>query len=170
MTHGKRSKTIFGWVAVTAALLFAPAARAYLSSTWYEDSTGYEEALRQQKVLHAPMLVYFRTDWCPHCRAFDQLLEDPKVRSQISPYIKVRLNPEHGKAGRRSSRSVSARWAFRHFFFRARKRRRPRASPPKGRRTGSWRSLRVRERLPAIAKDAMAPFGRSSGSGLFFRI
>jgi glutaredoxin len=89
---------IFGWAAMAAASLFAQLARAYLSSTWYEDATGYEEALRQQNVLHAPMLVYFRTDWCPHCRAFDRLLEDPKVRSQISPYVKVRLNPEHGKA------------------------------------------------------------------------
>jgi thiol:disulfide interchange protein len=98
MALGFRSRPIVGWIGIAAALIVAPAARAYLSSTWYEDASGYEEALRQQKVLHAPMLVYFRTDWCPHCRAFDRLLEDPKVRSQISPYIKVRLNPEHGKA------------------------------------------------------------------------
>jgi thiol:disulfide interchange protein len=117
MTHCTRSKMIFGWAAMTAALLFAQLARAYLSSTWYEDATGYEEALRQQKVLHAPMLVYFRTDWCPHCRAFDRLLEDPKVRSQISPYIKVRLNPEHGKAEKEIFEGRFGAMGFPALFF-----------------------------------------------------
>jgi thiol:disulfide interchange protein len=98
MTFTWPSRIVIGWVGITAALIVAPAARAYLSSTWYEDASGYEEAVRQQKVLHAPMLVYFRVDWCPHCRAFDQLLDDPKVLSQLGPYIKVRVNPEHGKA------------------------------------------------------------------------
>ena len=50
MTRGKRIKAILGWAAVTGALLFAPAARAFLSSAWYDDASGYEEAVRQQKV------------------------------------------------------------------------------------------------------------------------
>jgi len=98
MTLGSRSRIAIGWMGIAAAMIVAPNARGYVSSSWYEDASGYEEAVRQQKVLHAPMLVYFRTDWCPHCRAFDQLLEDPEVRSQLGPYIKVRVNPEHGKA------------------------------------------------------------------------
>jgi glutaredoxin len=80
-----------------AILLAARAGHAYLSSTWYQDASGYEEAARQQKLLHVPMFVYFRVDWCPHCRAFDQLLEEQAVRSQLGPYLKVRVNPEHGK-------------------------------------------------------------------------
>jgi thiol:disulfide interchange protein len=100
MTLELRSRIIIGWMGIAAALIVAPTAGAGadLSSTWHEDASGYEEAVRQQKVLHAPMLLYFRTDWCPHCRAFDQLLEDEKVRSQLRPYIKVRVNPEHGEA------------------------------------------------------------------------
>jgi thiol:disulfide interchange protein len=100
MTLELRNRIIIGWMGIAAALIVAPVAGAYLSSTWYEGASGYEEAVRQQKVLHAPMLVYFRVDWCPHCRAFDQLLEDQKVRSQLGPYIKVRVNPEHGEAER----------------------------------------------------------------------
>ena len=76
----------------------ARATHAYLSSTWYEDASGYEEAVRQQKMLHVPMFVYFRVDWCPHCRAFDRLLDDQAVRSQLGSCVKVRVNPEHGKA------------------------------------------------------------------------
>lgn len=84
--------------AVAAVLWLAGPSAAYLSSTWYEDASGYEEAARQQKLLHVPMFVYFRVDWCPHCREFDQLLEDPAVRSHLGSYLKVRVNPEHGKA------------------------------------------------------------------------
>jgi thiol:disulfide interchange protein len=79
----------------------APRARGYVSSGWYEDAGGYQEATRLQKVHHAPMLVYFRVDWCPHCRAFDQLLDDSEMRSKLGQAIKVRVNPEHGDAERK---------------------------------------------------------------------
>ena len=93
-----RLKSIIAVAGLAAAVLLAArAGHAYLSSTWYQDASGYEEAARQQKVLHVPMFVYFRVDWCPHCRAFDQLLEDQAVRSQLGSYLKVRVNPEHGK-------------------------------------------------------------------------
>src|SRR3989442_1570462 len=70
-------------------------------ASWYEDAAGYEYALRRQRSDHAPVLVYFRTDWCPHCRALDGLLDSPEVRSHLSDYLKVRINPEHGAAERR---------------------------------------------------------------------
>jgi thiol:disulfide interchange protein len=85
-----------------AALAFVAAGRAsaYLSSTWYEDASGFEDAARQQVHQHAPMLVYFHTDWCPYCKKFDALLEDSQVRSRLAAIIKVRVNPEHGEAER----------------------------------------------------------------------
>ena len=70
-------------------------------ASWYEDAAGYEYALRRQRSDHAPVLVYFRTDWCPHCRVLDGLLDAPEVRSRLSDYLKVRINPEHGAAERR---------------------------------------------------------------------
>jgi thioredoxin-like negative regulator of GroEL len=87
-------------VAVAVALVTAgrQAAEAYYSSTWYEDAGGYEQAVRQQHSLHAPMLVYFRVDWCPHCRALDEMLQAYEVRSRLNEFIKVRINPEHGDA------------------------------------------------------------------------
>jgi thiol:disulfide interchange protein len=117
MRLGFSSRIFIAWIGIAAALIVAPAARADSSSTWYEDASGYAEAIRQQKVLHAPMLVYFRTDWCPHCRAFDQLLDDPKVRSQVDPYIKVRINPEHGKSEKEIFEEQFGAMGFPALFF-----------------------------------------------------
>ena len=87
---------------VAASIVLATGlASAFVSSTWYEDASGYEDALRQQKLFHTPMLVYFRVDWCPHCRAFDALLDDGQVRGKLGSAIKVRINPEHGDAERK---------------------------------------------------------------------
>src|SRR5262249_29036365 len=84
------------FVAVAALMLTASAAQAYFSTNWYEDAAGYRQAQAQQKLFHAPMLVYFRADWCPHCKKFDQLLLDPEVRQKLGAVVKVRINPEHG--------------------------------------------------------------------------
>ncbi|HUE29672.1 MAG TPA: thioredoxin family protein [Verrucomicrobiae bacterium] len=70
-------------------------------ASWYDDAAGYEYALRRQRSDQVPVLVYFRTDWCPHCRALDGLLDSPEVRSRLNDYLKVRINPEHGAAERR---------------------------------------------------------------------
>jgi len=91
----------FVWLALASVLLVTAMARAYVSSSWYEDASGYEEAARLQKLHHAPMFVYFRVDWCPHCKAFDALLDDGRVRGKLGEAIKVRVNPEHGDAERK---------------------------------------------------------------------
>ena len=94
-----------GWLAGALGIvlwLSAPApAAAYYSATWLEDSGGYEAAVRQQRYQHVPILIYFRVDWCPHCRELDGVLEDGKVRSRLAEMIKVRINPEHGEAEKR---------------------------------------------------------------------
>lgn len=73
-------------------------ASTYSSATWYEGADGYAAARERQRSSHASMLVYFHTDWCPHCKSFDGLLEEGTVRSRLAELIKVRINPERGKA------------------------------------------------------------------------
>jgi len=81
-----------------AATLPRPACAAW---SWYDDAQGYQYALRRQRSDRSPVLVYFRTDWCPHCRALDELLDSREVSSRLRDYLKVRINPEHGAAERR---------------------------------------------------------------------
>jgi len=99
---GWRDRVLVRWVAagLLAATMVAgtsPSVEAYYSSTWYEDADGYGKALRQQHSAHVPVLVYFRVDWCPHCRALDELLDEHEVRTRTNQVIKVRINPEHGE-------------------------------------------------------------------------
>src|SRR6058998_3793051 len=93
-------RTVVGGIVVGMALSGAgtKVAQAYYSSTWYEDAAGYDQAVRDQRAHHAPIFVYFRVDWCPHCRAFDEIAEAYEVRSKLNGLIKVRINPEHGAA------------------------------------------------------------------------
>ena len=72
-------------------------AGTYSSMDWYEGAAGYASAVDRQKSAQAPMLVYFHTDWCPHCKEFDGLLAENAVRSRLASTIKVRINPELGK-------------------------------------------------------------------------
>jgi thiol:disulfide interchange protein len=96
-----RTSTLAAVLCVVTALPFAASVgRAFVSSIWYEGADGYAEAVRRQAAENAPMLVYFRVDWCPYCRAFDRLLEDDEMRRGLAAALKVRVNPEHGEAER----------------------------------------------------------------------
>ena len=84
--------------AVALAIVLAMPALAYHSTVWLEGADGHADAMRQRQTMQAPMLVYFRVDWCPHCRRFDELLDDGQVRSRLAGVIKVRIDPEKGEA------------------------------------------------------------------------
>jgi thiol:disulfide interchange protein len=64
---------------------------------WYEDQSGYDKALVDQKTTHKPMLVYFYASWCPHCKRFSaEVLSDAKMRQFVQDYPHVRIAPDNG--------------------------------------------------------------------------
>ena len=68
-------------------------------SHWLEDGAGYEAAMKTHEADARPVVVYFRTDWCPYCRQFeDALLEVPEVIEEMKKMVLVRVNPENGDA------------------------------------------------------------------------
>lgn len=68
---------------------------------WLRDAPGYERALELQRESNATLIVYFYADWCPYCRSLDnQYLPSQPVRDYLRTVIKVRINPEHGRAER----------------------------------------------------------------------
>ncbi len=101
MTQRQRTRGTLCALAIGIALAAAQPRPACAAWSWYDDAAGYQYALRRQRAEGSPVLVYFRTDWCPHCRALDELLDSREVSSRLRDYLKVRINPEHGAAERR---------------------------------------------------------------------
>ncbi|HEY3119650.1 MAG TPA: thioredoxin family protein, partial [Vicinamibacteria bacterium] len=70
------------------------------SPFWQSGADGYSRAEREHREAGVPLLVYFRTDWCPYCRQFDeQLLSSPAVEQFLRERVaRVKVNPEDGEA------------------------------------------------------------------------
>jgi thiol-disulfide isomerase/thioredoxin len=67
------------------------------SFAWYEGANGFRSASDEQRSSGCPMLIYFRTDWCPYCKEFDkEILGDSRATAAIANAVKVRVNPEKG--------------------------------------------------------------------------
>ena len=70
-------------------------------SGWYQGVEGFRDAITLQKESGKPMFVYFYTDWCGYCAQFERvLLNEPLVIDYLDTIIKVRVNPERGRAER----------------------------------------------------------------------
>ncbi len=69
-----------------------------MTRRWHEGASGYARATQEQGRCLAPLLVYFRTDWCPYCHKFEEeVLRDRDVERHLDySVVKVRINPEDG--------------------------------------------------------------------------
>ena len=66
---------------------------------WREGAAGYAAAMTAASKDGRPVLVYFRTDWCPYCRELERLvLSAPPVLDELRTMSAVRVNPEAGEA------------------------------------------------------------------------
>jgi hypothetical protein len=64
-------------------------------SDWHHNQDGYIRALRRRSHVKGAMVLYFRTDWCPWSRRFeDEFLADPAIADWASDKIRVVLDPE----------------------------------------------------------------------------
>lgn len=67
------------------------------SDSWYQDASGYDQAVEEYKRTNKPMAIYISVGWCPYCRKFEkEVLSSPLVRNAMKDMIKVNLNPESG--------------------------------------------------------------------------
>ena len=74
-----------------------PTVRPAELSDWYHDHDGYISALRRRSHVKRAMILYFRTDWCPWSRRFeDEFLANRAIANWASEQIRVVLNPEAG--------------------------------------------------------------------------
>ncbi|MBI4341046.1 MAG: thioredoxin family protein [Candidatus Omnitrophica bacterium] len=75
----------------------APAQSADPFANWLDGAEGFERAMDRRRGTSDAVLLYFYTDWCPHCRRFDQqVAASREVGEYVRHAIAVRINPEHG--------------------------------------------------------------------------
>ena len=75
------------------------AAASLPEDRWLYGAVGYARAIELQRELNVPLVVYFYADWCPYCRTLDnQYLPAAPVQEYLRRVVKVRINPEQGKA------------------------------------------------------------------------
>ena len=77
-----------------------PAATLPVSARWYEGAEGLRRAQDEQRRTRAPMLVYFRVDWCPFCQRMDRLVLPAPAVTRFLASDKVEVNPERSPQDR----------------------------------------------------------------------
>lgn len=66
---------------------------------WLNGAGGYAQAVELQRQLQVPLVIYFYADWCPYCHALERkYFPAAPVQEYLRKVVKVRINPEHGRA------------------------------------------------------------------------
>ena len=99
------------WTIVLALSAGLPATAAELSDiSWFEGADGLELALEEVERDGKPLVIYFRTDWCPYFRQFEQdLLDTEEVELFMKKLVCVTINPESGPNEMRIASSYGVR-------------------------------------------------------------
>jgi thiol-disulfide isomerase/thioredoxin len=62
------------------------------------DWQPYEAGLAQAKAQKKPVCLVFYTGWCPHCRNYSHVFEDPRVVSSAHDFVMVHLDADANEA------------------------------------------------------------------------
>ena len=68
----------------------------------------YEQGLAQAKAGHKPVCLVFFTTWCPHCKNYSHVFEDPRVVAEAKKFVMIRLDGDRHRSCRRATRSTAA--------------------------------------------------------------
>lgn len=85
----------------------AHAAGAQQAEGWNDAKIAwqpYEAGLARAKAEHKPVCVVLYTNWCPHCRNYSHVFEDPRVVEKSKRFVMIRANADDETA-------ISAKYA-----------------------------------------------------------
>ena len=71
-----------------------PSARA-TGESWNAtqiDWVDYDQGLARAKVQHKPVCLVFFATWCPHCKNYSHVFEDPRVVSEAKKFVMIRID------------------------------------------------------------------------------
>lgn len=66
------------------------------------DWQPYEAGLARARAENKPVCLIFFTSWCPHCKTYSRIFDDPKVVAKARSFVMIRLNADdEGEVARR---------------------------------------------------------------------
>jgi protein-disulfide reductase (glutathione) len=72
----------------------APAANGESWNTAQIEWQPYEAGLARAKAENKPVCLIFYTTWCPHCKNFSQVFDDPRVAERARDFVMIRLDAD----------------------------------------------------------------------------
>jgi thiol:disulfide interchange protein len=84
-----------------APLAAAPAAAPPAGESWNVaqiDWQPYEAGLVRAKAQNKPVCLVLYTGWCPHCRNYSHVFDDPKVVERARDFVMIRANADEEPA------------------------------------------------------------------------
>jgi thiol:disulfide interchange protein len=72
-------------------------AAAVAGETWNAaqiDWQPYEAGLARARAENKPICLIFYTSWCPHCKTYSRVFDDPKVVARARNFVMIRLNAD----------------------------------------------------------------------------
>jgi thiol-disulfide isomerase/thioredoxin len=58
------------------------------------DWQPYEAGLAKAKAQNKPVLLVFFTNWCPHCRNYSHVFDDPRVVERAKGFVMIHANAD----------------------------------------------------------------------------
>ncbi|MDI3286716.1 thioredoxin family protein [Polyangium sp. 15x6] len=55
---------------------------------------GYEAGMARAKAENKPVCLVFYTAWCPHCRNYANVFQDPRIVTRAKDFVMIRVNPD----------------------------------------------------------------------------
>ncbi|UQA57218.1 thioredoxin family protein [Polyangium aurulentum] len=55
---------------------------------------SYADGLARAKAENKPICLVFYTEWCPHCRNYSRVFNDPKIVERAREFVMIRVNPD----------------------------------------------------------------------------
>ncbi len=54
-----------------------------------------DEGLRRAKAENKPVCLVFHADWCPHCKTYSHVFDDPRVVQKAREFVMILVNADH---------------------------------------------------------------------------
>jgi protein-disulfide reductase (glutathione) len=81
----------------TAAAPARPAPAAHGDETWNAaaiDWQPYEAGLARAKAQSKPVCLVLYANWCPHCRNFSKVFDDPRIVERARDFVMIKINSD----------------------------------------------------------------------------